>query len=210
MPNDCASLASRVKDLERSQVLTRWIALLLIFALVALWIREHRLNRSEISAERFVLKDRGGMIRGHFQVGHDGDAELALNGDDGSPLVALTADRGRAASVQLLTNGRQRLNLAAYHDGHVTFQMLDQLHGTDSEMFQIAKSTLGVGFPTPGRAFELTLSRDGDASVGIKDAAGDFSGRLEIGAGGQPEFVVRKNNRDELRRSSLGTRAAAK
>jgi hypothetical protein len=180
---------ARLEQLERENRRFRMAGIYIVVGLIAIGVMGAKFvrNRGTVEAERFVLKDRQGTVRGALAIERDGSPGLSLLDRQGRQLLSVRAYMDDTAEVSLYSKGDARLMMFATSTGAATLNFLDPKHGAASGLYIKPDGNLGLEFRSDRRALGLTVAPDGAAKIAFKDAAGKSLGGMEVKPDGTTE-----------------------
>ena len=148
--SDPAALAAAVHVLERR---VRWLTAFCVFLALGwvLLVGQRWLRQPVVAAERFVVRDANGRVRGEF--GTNGDAEPVLRLNNAA--------------------GKERVLMGLRPDGTIEMRLTDHRHEHRASMFlgQDGWPTLALMSPA-GRALARLQADPGGGSIALYDSAG--------------------------------------
>jgi hypothetical protein len=208
-------IRERLGQLERENAHLRTAGVGLLVAVVAAFVLASKWShwRSEVAAERFVLKDRTGMVRGYLGMERDGVPALVLFDGRKFELAALRGYSDSTSTLNLASRGLPRVTMTASPYGP-SVNLIDPAHGPAAVgLYLKSNGAPGLTLQGESRAMEVALGQDGSAGLNFKDDIGHSLGKLEVKSEGPPELRVvdgagRVVSRSSLRGGILTRRAA--
>lgn len=127
-PCVCGEIRERLDDLERDSRQWRWACAIMIGAIGMIGLEMSKLRRidREINAQRLVIRDEQGRVRGRLGMDDFGDFGLKLIAQNGEPLVNLGSTPDGTAMLGLSQSGQLRAMLSTVSDGSVLLNFYDR------------------------------------------------------------------------------------
>jgi hypothetical protein len=169
------AVSARLDGLERENRTLRWIAGGLLVALLAAgalaMLSRDRGGRT-LEAQKLVIRDKEGRIRGSFGVDHIGLPALKILDKRGNEQIELGVPSEDTSSLAFYDRGAARILLDTSIEGTTNLRIFDQAQMMQSAVVVkpdgAAELTIGHG----KRAMTLTFPPDGQPVVITTDAQG--------------------------------------
>lgn len=200
----------RLNQLERENARLRTAGVYLFVGVVALVVIGVKLVRTRgvIEAERFVLKDRSGMVRGALGLERDGSPTFNLTDDSGRNVVTMRSLSDNTAELTLYSKGQSRVTMSATSTGAATLNFLDQQHGSVSGFYLKPDGALGLDFRRDLQSLALSIASDGASTIAFTDEDGESLGGMAVKPDGAVELGLIEH-KGKVARRPVARRAAA-
>jgi hypothetical protein len=177
----------------------KWTAVvfaLLAVAAVALLGTDLVRRRREVSAERFVVRDKAGRVRASLAMKPDGLPELALLDELGRDQVSLSAQVGGNTALAFHDRGQVRMALSTGSDGRANLTMHDRGRASSTGLYLHPDGSSGIGFQEGRRGVTMSVGPDGSAELRFSDKDGRLVGGLGVSADGEARELARDDGSD--------------
>jgi hypothetical protein len=175
------SMTERLDGLERDNRRLRFLAALTLgvaFLTSAAGLLLRGPAKRTIDAEKLVIRDKAGRIRGTFGLAADGLPGLILFDERGNEQIVLNVPSDGNSSLTFSDKGDARLMLNSSFDGSSSLRFMDKHEQSTSTMFMGQDSTAGLMMMNGKQGLTMGVQSDGRSAVFTTGQDGLENGRV--------------------------------
>ena len=142
-----------------------------------------------VEAQEFVLRDKGGLVRGRFAVGSDGSPRLLMNDSEGRPRIQVSVGPNGTPGIRLLDESRHAEIGMAVSPGSRPGLVLSDRDGksrVNLALLEGGSPTLSFRDTAAKRRLIIESQDDGTPSIALRDGSDVMRLSLVVLPGGVP------------------------